>query len=99
MSEKHSARMKKLAIDEKIDNWGARDLAGIITVPFSICAAAGLALALLGRPLGYFLLLAAVGQGMIMFSLLLPKIKAISLEYETKQEEYEKFVEEIARWK
>ncbi len=84
---------------EEADSWTKEDLAGFLSLPIFILFGAGLALALIGRMVGFLMLVIGVGLAIAMFVILNPKISAISSEYERRQKEYIEEMEKKERWK
>ena len=81
------------------DEWTREDWITIVLSP--ICYTLlmlGVALSLLLRPAGYVMLVVGVVLTAVMHWIIDPKLKAISEEYESKQQEYLRELEEKVRW-
>jgi len=81
------------------DNWTKEDWIAIILSPFCyIFITFGLAMALFLLPLGFVLLAIGLIFTVIVFWVIDPKLDVLSTEYEKKQREYLKSLEQTQRW-
>ncbi len=81
------------------DEWTKEDWFAIILSPLSfILITFGLALSLFGLTSGFIMLVAGVIVTALMFWIIDPKLNAISSDYESKQHEYLKDLENIQKW-
>ena len=81
------------------DEWSKEDWIAVVLSPFCyILVTMGLAMSLLLQPLGYLLLAVGVFVTFLVFWVIDPKIRVISADYETKQREYLKELEQQQRW-
>jgi len=81
------------------ENWTKEDWIAVVLSPFSyVLITMGLAMSLFLLPLGYLLLGLGVGITIFLFWVIDPKLKVLSSEYEIKQRQYLKDLEQIQRW-
>jgi len=81
------------------DEWTKEDWIAIVLSPLCyILLTLGLALSILYRWEGYIMLAVGIVLTILMHWVIDPKLKAISEEYETKQQEYLQKLEEKVRW-
>lgn len=81
------------------DDWTKEDWIAVVLSPISyILVTMGLAMTLLLQPLGYLLLAAGILTTVTVFWVIDPKISTISSDYEKKQRQYLKDLEQIQRW-
>lgn len=81
------------------DEWTKEDWFAIILSPVSfILITFGLALSLFGLTSGFIMLVVGIIVTALMFWIIDPKLNAISSEYESKQHEYLKDLEDIQKW-
>ena len=81
------------------EEWTKEDWIAIILSPFSyIFLCLGLAMSLFLLPIGFVFLSIGIIITILMFTIIDPKLKAISARYEKKQREYLKDLEKIQRW-
>lgn len=82
------------------DEWTKEDWITIVLSAASyVMLTVGVALALLLQPLGYVLTVLGIIAVVLMHWIVDPKLKAISEEYEKKQQDYLKALEDSNRWK
>ena len=82
------------------DEWTKEDWMAIILSPLSyVLLTLGAALSLLLQWPGYAMLIAGIVLTAVLHWIIDPKLKAISEEYEKKQQEYLYELEEKVRWK
>ena len=82
------------------DEWTREDWITIVISPICyVLWTVGLALALLLQWSGYVMLAAALILTIVMHYIIDPKLKAVSAEYERKQQEYLQRLEAQVRWK
>ena len=82
------------------DEWTKEDWIAIILSPLSyVLLTLGTALSLLLLWYGYVMLIAGIVGTVMMHWVIDPKLKAISEEYEKKQQDYLYQLEEKVRWK
>ena len=82
------------------DEWTKEDWITIILSPLSyILLTVGAALSLLLFWYGYLLLAVGIALTAVMHWIIDPKLKAISAEYEKKQQDYLHDLEASVRWK
>ena len=81
------------------DDWHKEDWLSIIFSVISYIAfVIGTALSFLSITLGYVILALGIVSAVIMFWIIDPKLKKISNEYEKKQKDYLRHLEDIQRW-
>lgn len=84
---------------EQADEWTKEDYITFILSPLIyVLLALGVALSLLMLWYGWLILGLSILLLVIMIKIIDPKLKAISEEYERKQESYLEDLEKIARW-
>ncbi len=82
------------------DEWTKEDWITIILSPLSyLLLTIGVALSLLLFWYGYLILVAGIVLAAVMHWIIDPKLKAISSEYEKKQQDYLHDLEASVRWK
>ncbi len=81
------------------DDWHKEDWLAILfsTVSY-ITLLIGTALSFLAMPIGYLILGIGIVSGVIMMWIIDPKLKRISKDYEKKQKDYLRQLEEIQKW-
>ena len=81
------------------DDWHKEDWLAILfsTVSY-ITLLIGTALSFLAMPIGYLILGIGIVSGVIMMWIIDPKLKRISHEYEKRQKDYLRQLEEIQKW-
>ena len=93
------AWIKRKWAPHEADEWTKEDWIAVVISPFSyILITMGLAMSLFLQPLGYILLAIGIVITALMFWVIDPKLSALSEDYEKKQHEYLKELEEIQRW-
>ena len=93
------AFIKRNWTPHEADKWTKEDWIAIVLSPFSyILITMGLAMAIFLLPLGFLLLGIGIIFAIIMFRVIDPKLTVISEEYEKKQSQYLKELEQIQRW-
>lgn len=81
------------------DEWSKEDWIAVVLSPFSyIFITMGLAMTFFLQPVGYILLAVGIVITIFLFWVIDPKLSVISSEYEKKQREYLKDLEQIQRW-
>ncbi len=91
--------LKKKWTAQEADRWTKEDyLAFIISPLVYFLLAVGVALSLLLLWYGFIILGASLVLLVIMVKIIDPKLKAISEDYEIKQQKYLEELEKIARW-
>ena len=81
------------------DEWTREDWIAIILSPAAyILLTLGVALTILLQPAGYWMLGIGIVVTVLLHWVIDPKLKAISAEYETKQQTYLKELEAKVRW-
>lgn len=81
------------------DEWTREDWITIIISPICyICMTLGVALSVLLLWQGFVLLAGSIVLTAVMHWIIDPKLKAVSAEYETKQQEYLRELEQNVRW-
>lgn len=84
---------------EQADHWTKEDyLTFIISPMVYLLLALGVALSLLLLWYGWVILVVSLILLVLMIRIIDPKLKAISEDYERKQEKYLEDLEKIARW-
>ncbi|MBI4669631.1 MAG: hypothetical protein HY747_10710 [Elusimicrobia bacterium] len=92
--------IKRTWTAEEADVWTKEDwLAVIFSSLAYVAIMVGMALAILLIPVGFVVLVFGILCAVFMFWVIDPKLKAISEDYEHKQKEYLKRLEEIETWK
>jgi hypothetical protein len=85
---------------EEADRWSREDwIAAAFSVASYLLIMLGSALSLLALTGGYLLLGAGVVAALAMHYVIDPKLRAVSGDYEKKQKEYLRRLEELTRWK
>ncbi len=83
----------------KADEWTLEDWISIVLSPICyVLLTLGVALSLLLLTSGYVMLIAGIVLTAVLHWIIDPKLRAISAEYETKQQEYLRELEERVRW-
>ncbi len=81
------------------DEWTKEDWITIVISPICyILLTIGLALSLLLQTSGYVMLIVGIALTVVMHWIIDPKLKAISKDYERKQQEYLRQLEAQVRW-
>jgi len=94
------ALIKRTWTGREADEWTKEDWLAIVISPICyILLTVGLALALLLQVAGYVMLGVGIVLIIIMHYIIDPKLKAVSAEYEQKQQEYLQRLEAQVRWK
>lgn len=84
---------------EKADEWTLEDWISIVLSPICyVLLTLGVALSLLLLTSGYVMLIAGIVLTAVLHWIIDPKLRAISAEYETKQQEYLRELEQKVRW-
>jgi Na+/proline symporter len=84
---------------EEADAWSREDWIAIVLSPVIMgLGMVGAANACLGRASGLWQLALATGLGVVMFWVIDPKLKAVSVEYELQQARYLERLEEQMKW-
>jgi len=84
---------------EAADRWTREDwLAAALSVLSYLLLIMGTVLSLLAMPLGYALLALWLAITGAMYWIIDPKLRAVSADYEVKQKEYLKRLEDLTRW-
>ena len=85
---------------EDADHWSREDwIAAAFSVASYLFIMLGATLSLLAQTGGYLLLGAGVLSALAMYYVIDPKLRAVSGDYEKKQKEYLRRLEELTRWK
>ena len=81
------------------DEWTKEDWITIVISPVCyVLLTIGLAMSLLLQTVGYVMLGVGIGLTILMHYIIDPKLKAISQEYERKQQDYLQQLEAQVRW-
>ncbi|MDX1428830.1 MAG: hypothetical protein R3282_01030 [Rhodothermales bacterium] len=81
------------------DEWTREDYAAIVISPVAyMLLMVGVALSFMLRPIGFLLLAGGVVLTVLMHWIIDPKLRAVSEEYERKQNDYLKELEASTRW-
>ncbi len=81
------------------DEWTKEDWITIVISPICyILLTIGLALSLLLQTSGYVMLIVGIALTVVMHWIIDPKLKAISKDYERKEQEYLRQLEAQVRW-
>jgi len=84
---------------ETADNWTKEDWFAITLSALSyVLLTVGTALSFLLLPIGFLILAVGIVVTLLMYWIIDPKLKVVSSEYEKKQKEYLKHIEEVQRW-
>lgn len=84
---------------KEADEWRKEDwIAIVLSVLSYITLAIGSALSFLLLPIGFLVLGIGIVITLLMYWVIDPKLKTISEEYEKKQKDYLKQIEEIQKW-
>ncbi len=84
---------------KEAEGWSREDWIVIVLAPVVYALTMlGVALALLARPVGWAMLLSALVLGTLMYWVIDPKLRAVSVEYEERQAAYLKDLERVLRW-
>lgn len=84
---------------EAADHWSREDwIAAALSVLSYLLFMLGSVLALLARPAGYVLVALSIAAAAGMYYVIDPKLRAVSADYEKKQKEYLRQLEELTRW-
>jgi len=84
---------------KEAEEWTREDVLTIILSPLAYVALmVGTALSLLLQPIGFLVLGLGILITVMMFWVIHPKLSTISTEYEKKQKEYLKELENIVKW-
>ena len=84
---------------EAADAWSREDwIAAALSAAAYLLIMLGSAMSLLAQPAGYFILTAGLLAAAAMFYIIDPKLRAVSSDYEKKQKEYLRRLEELTRW-
>ena len=84
---------------EQADSWTREDWIAIVLSPLVMAALMiGVTKLLLLQPGGILLVVAAVVGAGVIYWVIDPKLRAVSVEYEAQQEQYVKELEQRLRW-
>ena len=84
---------------KEADEWRKEDwIAIILSVLSYIALTVGTALSFLLLPMGFVILGAGIILTLLMYFVIDPKLRVISAEYEKKQQDYLKQLEDIQKW-
>ncbi len=100
-TESHKAHglFEKNWTPEEADMWTSHDaVAAVLSAACYVLVAVGVAGSLLFKPWGYACLVASMVCGFLMFRVIDPKLKAMSVAFEHNQEEYLARVNRKTRW-
>ncbi|MEE9166673.1 MAG: hypothetical protein V3U24_04315 [Candidatus Neomarinimicrobiota bacterium] len=82
------------------DEWGKEDWIAIgLSVLSYFTLTVGTALSFLLIPSGFVILAFGIGAAILMYWVIDPKLRTISSEYEKKQKDYLRKLEEIQEWR
>jgi len=82
------------------DRWTREDfIAAVLSAASYLLIIVGGTLSLIGSVPGYIALVTGLGLAWLMYWVIDPKLRAISTEYERKQQAFIEHMEEITRWK